>query len=72
MTGETNLAKLLKNMEPILREGTYVFAHVPSAHEQSVKDCCIQFFREDEGMAAYFRSVVNKHVLAWCKENKHD
>jgi hypothetical protein len=53
--GETNLEKLLKSMQPILRDGTFVFAHIPLAQEKSVKDCCIQFFREEEGMAAILR-----------------
>lgn len=55
MSGETDLEKLLKSMQPVLREGTYVFAHVPESQESSARDCCIQYFREDEGMAAILR-----------------
>ena len=42
-------------MRPILREGTFLFAHVPEADVPAAKECCIQFFREDEGMAAILR-----------------
>lgn len=55
MSGEMNLEKLLTTMEPALRDGTFVFAHVPESHVAVVKECCIQFFREDEGMAAILR-----------------
>jgi hypothetical protein len=55
MSGEMNLEKLLTTMEPALREGTFVFAHVPESHVEAAKECCIQFFQEDEGMAAILR-----------------
>jgi hypothetical protein len=52
MTGETNLEKLLKSMQPVLRDGTFVFAHVHETKVSSAKECCVQFFKEDEGIAA--------------------
>lgn len=55
MTGETNLKTLLRSMKPVLRDGTFVFAHVPEASTNVVKECCVQFFQEDEGMAAILR-----------------
>jgi hypothetical protein len=55
MTGETNLEKLLRSMTPFLRDGTFVFAHVPDASTSAAKECCVQFFQEDEGMAAILR-----------------
>lgn len=55
MSGEMNLEKLLKTMEPALRDGTFVFAHVPESHVPAAKECCIQFFQEEEGMAAILR-----------------
>ena len=39
-------------MKPILQEGVYVFATIPNEQEKAVNDCCIQYFREAEGMAA--------------------
>ena len=55
MSGEMNLEKLLATMEPALQDGTFVFAHFPESHVSAAKECCIQFFQEDEGMAAILR-----------------
>jgi len=55
MSAETNLEKLLQIMQPVLREGIFVFANVPSEKEQQAKDCCIQYFQEEEGMASILR-----------------
>jgi len=57
MSGETNLELLLRSMEPVLREGTFVFAHVPEADVSVAKQHCVQFFQEDEGMAAILRKA---------------
>ncbi|UII74654.1 ACT domain-containing protein [Flagellimonas sp. HMM57] len=49
MSGETNLSKLLSNMEPVLHKNRYVFVTVPHSYE-------IDFsivhgtFKEDEGV----------------------
>ncbi|MEN9846539.1 MAG: hypothetical protein RIS36_1686 [Pseudomonadota bacterium] len=32
-----------------------MFAHVPDASTNAAKECCVQFFQEDEGMAAILR-----------------
>lgn len=55
MFGETNLEKLLASMEPRIDERVFVFAHVPVEQEESVKNCCIQYFKEQEGMAAILK-----------------
>ena len=55
MSGETNLEKLLESMQATLKDGVFVFAHIPTDNEDLVKDLCIQYFREDEGMAAILR-----------------
>lgn len=55
MSGETNLDKLLQSMDPVLRDGTFVFAHVPEHQVSAAKECCVQYFHEDEGMAAILR-----------------
>ena len=62
MSGETNLEKLLKSMQPILKEGIFVFAHVPLEKEQLVKDCCVQYFREEEGMASILKKEDAKRL----------
>ena len=33
-----------------------MFAHVPDASTNAAKECCVQFFQEDEGMAAILRN----------------
>lgn len=49
MSGETNLALLLKNMQPILNEGQYVFCSVST--ETALDFTKIQlFFKEKEGI----------------------
>jgi hypothetical protein len=49
MTGETNLSILLKNMEPTLNDGQYVFCTVPN--ETPLDFSKIQlFFKEKEGI----------------------
>ncbi len=55
MIGESNLEKLLQSMTPVIKEGVFVFASIPLAQEGAVKKYCIQYFREDEGMAAILR-----------------
>ncbi|MCB0337525.1 MAG: ACT domain-containing protein [Bdellovibrionales bacterium] len=57
MSGETNLEKLLKSMQPLLRDETFVFAHIAEPHVAAAKDCCLQFFWEDEGMAAILKQA---------------
>jgi len=76
-TGETNLAKLISNMEPVLNEGEYVFASVPdiSLIPRAITICEM---REKEGMTV----VVSKQdaeklglpfefVAAWITLNVH-
>jgi hypothetical protein len=49
MTGETNLDKLLKTMNPKLNEGEYVFCSVNETGKLSLSDI-ILFFKEEEGI----------------------
>jgi hypothetical protein len=49
MTGETNLDKLLKTMNPKLNEGEYVFCSVNETGKLSFSDI-ILFFKEEEGI----------------------
>jgi len=57
MTGETNLDKLLKTMNPKLNEGEYVFCSVNELSQFSFSDI-ILFFKEEEG----FTIVVEKKL----------
>ena len=62
MLAETNLEKLLQSMQPVLKKGIFVFANVPLDKEQQAKDCCIQYFQEEEGMASILRKEDAKHL----------
>ena len=48
MTGETNLSILLKNMQPVLNTGLYVFCVIPSLKALDF-DKILFFFKENEG-----------------------
>jgi uncharacterized protein len=49
-SGETNLSVLLKSMQPILREGEYVFCTVDRYFSNLMELNPIGFFKEDEGI----------------------
>lgn len=55
MTGKTDLAVLLKSMNPILRDGEYVFCSVDSENSDWLKLEPIATFREDEGLTLVLR-----------------
>jgi uncharacterized protein len=55
MQGETNLSILIKNMQPILNEGQYIFCTVSSKKDLDF-DKILHFFKEKEG----FTIVVEK------------
>jgi uncharacterized protein len=55
MQGEINLSNLIKNMQPILNEGQYIFCTVSSKNDLDF-DKIIHFFKEKEG----FTTVVEK------------
>lgn len=55
MKGETNLAFLIKNMQPVLNDGQYVFCSILSQKEVNF-DKIVLFFKEKEG----FTVVVDK------------
>jgi uncharacterized protein len=55
MQGETNLSILIKNMQPILNEGQYIFCSVSSKKDLNF-DEIIHFFKEKEG----FTIIVEK------------
>ncbi len=49
MSGETNLEKLLRTMEPQLNAGEYVFCTIKDSNNVSLVDCILTF-REAEGL----------------------
>ncbi len=55
MSGEIDLAVLLKSMNPILREGEYVFCSISYPDNDWVRLNPICFFREDEGLTLVLR-----------------
>ncbi|AFZ32511.1 Protein of unknown function DUF2241 [Gloeocapsa sp. PCC 7428] len=55
MSGETNLAVLLRSMNPILRDEEYVFCSVNHHDNSYLKLEPICVFREDEGLTLIVR-----------------
>ncbi len=56
MTGETNLSVLIKNMQPVLNNGLFVFCSLPA---QTAIDFhrIVFFFREQEGVTIVVEKV---------------
>ena len=77
MTGETNLQLLLKNIQPLLNEGEYVFATVDDIALYDTGKM-VSFFKEKEGytiivekkMADEWKLKYN-YVAAWITLNIH-
>jgi hypothetical protein len=76
-SGEMNLQTLIKNMEPILNDGEYVFVSLSSI-ESIPNDMIISTMREKEGMTvvlsksdAESRDLKYEFVAAWISLNIH-
>ncbi|WP_147126942.1 ACT domain-containing protein [Shimia ponticola] len=54
MTGESDLGRLIASMQPVLRDGVYVFAHVETLAEAVQLDPMMTF-REDEALTVIAR-----------------
>jgi hypothetical protein len=50
MSGETNLSILLKSMQPVLREGEYVFCSIDHQNSNYLQLNPLCLFYEDEGL----------------------
>lgn len=50
MSGETDLSELLKSMNPVLRDGEYIFCSLDSQNADWLKLDPICVFREEEGL----------------------
>ena len=77
MTGETELAKLLKDMKPELHAGEYVYC-LATSWEQAVKLAPIGIFHEKEGvtvilpkLTAEEASLPYSTVCAWITLTVH-
>ncbi len=77
ITGETNLAQLLKTMEPILNEGEYVFCVVKDLNQINLDDVLMQF-KEIEGHTLILKKEVADYlelsysfVAAWITLTAH-
>lgn len=65
MSGEKNLAILIKEMKPYVNEGQYVFVSVKDSSIVSNKDI-IGLFRETEGVTLILdRSIADKRNLSY-------
>jgi hypothetical protein len=77
MPGEKDLSILLKNMEPVLHEGDYVFCTVTDLKEIDINSVT-GIFRESEGItvvlsktAADKLNLTYSFVCAWITLNVH-
>lgn len=52
MKAEVCLEKLLRDMDPQLRDEVYVFCRIPASQLQNLLDDCLCFFRECGGLSA--------------------
>ncbi len=58
MSGETNLSTLLKTMQPVLRDGVYVFHSSEISFEDAASLRSVLIFREEEGTALILRKEI--------------
>jgi uncharacterized protein len=57
MSGERDLATLLRSMQPVLRPEVYVFVTLPPGEPAPAKLSPVMTFREDEGVTL----IVSRH-----------
>ena len=62
MSGETNLAKLLKNMKPELNEGEYVYCLAPSFEAAAALNPLF-VFQENEGITVILARFVGRVLI---------
>jgi uncharacterized protein len=65
MPGKTNLAQLLKTMQPVLNEGEYVFCVMKDVSQMNLNEVLMSF-REKEGNTVILkRSVADRLQLSY-------
>jgi uncharacterized protein len=66
VSGETSLEVLLKSMQPVLRDGEYVFCTVNRKLEGLIKLDPVGFFQEDEGITLILlRTSADRVTLSY-------
>jgi hypothetical protein len=66
MNAETNVQRLLANMEPELREGEYVFCSLPADAFEDLKAEPLGWFREAEGITLILeREMAERDGLSY-------
>ena len=77
MTGETNLRVLIKNMQPILNDGLYVFCRLPNTEGIDLEHI-VFFFKEEEGLTVLVEKAYAEtqgydytSVFAWITLHIH-
>lgn len=78
MSGEKELAVLLKNMEPVLHSGDYVFCTVQDLKQVSDLDKVLSFFRETEAVTIVLEKATADewklgytYISSWITLNIH-
>jgi uncharacterized protein len=78
MSGEKELAVLLKNMEPVLNTGEYVFCTVEALSQVPDIEKILFFFREKEAVTIVLESAVAdewklaySYISSWITLNIH-
>ncbi|MDR6525736.1 hypothetical protein J2787_001106 [Chryseobacterium rhizosphaerae] len=78
MSGEKELAVLLKNMEPVLHSGDYVFCTVQDLKQVSDLDKVLFFFRETEAVTIVLEKATADewklgytYISSWITLNIH-
>jgi hypothetical protein len=78
MSGEKELAVLLKNMEPVLHSGDYVFCTVKDLKQVSDLDKVLFFFRETEAVTIVLEKATADewklrytYISSWITLNIH-
>lgn len=77
MTGETNLATLLKNMTPVLNEGDYVYCTASSIPQIDTNNI-LGLFKEAEGFTVILKKEIAdqlqleySYIAAWITLSIH-
>ena len=77
MNGETNLSVLIKNMQPILQEGDFVFCMVENVKDLDMPEILF-YFREKEGITIVVRKeyadlkrLLYNYISSWITLNIH-
>lgn len=77
MSGETNLAILIKNMQPVLQEGDYVYTLVEDIKSMNLEEILFYFREKDEITVVVKREYADaqklsyNYISAWITLNIH-